>query len=292
MIPSFKEYFYQVYVEAKVLPFTSKQRKAYAHPDDYKPLKDSDVIRVYHGFRDLRDVVKLFRYGLSGKDFADRVYSYEYNNNPKGLFVSISPTIAKDFGNYVIEFQTKVSDLEAPVWPGGGYTVQGQMSQYFNGEEDREKARLNRRENAKKSKYDSIKNSDRPELAELLYSSGEAQALFVGELNANSVRAVWVNPNPKISARYSTLERITPKEFMQKFANTPIKNDDNGTHSRMLKPRDKFDKDTFFKLMQKHSGDLSEEVLVDIFKNMDDRELLMYVWPNQLEDFKKILTKL
>lgn len=292
MIPSFKEYFYQVFLEANVLPFSSKARKKYAYPDDYKPLKDSDVIRVYHGFRDLRDVVKLFRYGLSGKDFADRVYSYEYNNNPRGLFVSISPTIAKEFGHYVIEFQTKVSDLEAPVWPGGGYTVQGQMAQYFNGEEDRENARLSRRADAKKSKYDSIRDSDRPELAELLYSSGEAQALFVGELNANSVRAVWVNPNPKVSARYSTLVRMTPKEFMEKFSNIEIKNDDNGVHSRILKPRDKFDKDTFFKLMRKHSGDLSEDALTDIFKNMDDRELLMYVWPNQLEDLKKAINGL
>lgn len=307
MIPSFKTYFYSVYSEAKVLPFTSKNRNVYVYPDEYPPLKDSDTIRVYHAFHDQIDVIRTLKYGLSGQERANRRYSYEANNNPKGIFVTIAFDVAKEFGDYVIEFHTKVSDLEAPVWPGGGYTVQGQMAQYFDGDEDREKARLNRREEAKKSKYDSIKNSDRPELAELLYSGGEAQALFIGQLNPNSVRAIWINPTPEKSGKYSTYKKLTRNEFLQKFGDKDkvIRNDYRGRteipdntplQNRVLKPRDKFEVNNFFnKIIEKHStkrNKLTAEELTDIFKNMDDQQWLSYVWPNQLTDAKNAIKNL
>lgn len=97
-----------------------------------KPLKLNDTIRVYHGVNNPDDVFEFLQKGLSGKDKAKRIYSYEYNNNPYGLFVTKDLKVAKKFANIIIEFQTKISDLENPVWPGGSYTIQGQKEQYWN----------------------------------------------------------------------------------------------------------------------------------------------------------------
>ena len=102
----------------------------YVNPMDSKesPLSDSEVIRVYHGFNKFDDAEKVLKNGLSGKEKARRIYSYESGNNPYGLFVSVNFKVAKDFchSGVVIEFSTKVSDLDAPIWVGGrSYFVQG-----------------------------------------------------------------------------------------------------------------------------------------------------------------------
>jgi hypothetical protein len=109
-----------------------------------EPLKDNDTIRVYHGFNDFDDAIIAVKYGLSGKEKARRIYSYEANNNPYGLFVTLDFEKAKDFSHprkdgtvVVFELNVKVSDLEAPVWPGGAFTTPGQYSQYWEDEEER-----------------------------------------------------------------------------------------------------------------------------------------------------------
>ena len=52
------------------------------YPEDRPVLKDSDYIRVFHGFRDMEDAIAACRYGISGKSRVGRVYSYEADNNP------------------------------------------------------------------------------------------------------------------------------------------------------------------------------------------------------------------
>jgi hypothetical protein len=53
--------------------------------ENENPLHDSETIRVYHGFNDFKDVEIILKNGLSGKENARRIYSYEIGNNPYGL---------------------------------------------------------------------------------------------------------------------------------------------------------------------------------------------------------------
>jgi hypothetical protein len=289
---NFKEYY--ILREAKVLTPASRKDPSkpnytkYFYPEDREPLKDSDTIRLYHGFNNINDLFYTLEMGLSGKDNAKRIYSYEYNNNPKGLFVTISLDVAKDFGNYVIEIHSPVSELEAPIWPGGSYTVQGQMSQYFSSDEDREETRLKRREDAKKSNEESIRNSDRPELAELLFS-GEQQALFKGDLNNNSIRAIWVNSTPERSGRFSNYKRMSIKEFLKEYESLKPKKKDyyNRQYNKILKPREKFSYNLLMDRLKKEYPKMSEEYINSVFKDMDEREMSTYLWPDQIEDAMK-----
>jgi hypothetical protein len=287
---------YKLVCEVNVISTKTKGRN-YKYIDEYDPIHDNETIRVYHAFNDIQDAIKTLKYGISGKERIGRRYPYENNNNPRGLFVSLSLDVVKDFGNTVIEFHTPVSDLEAPVWPGGGYTVQGQMVQYFEDDDDREQARLNQRKQATTSKYNSISKSDRPELAETLFNNSENQALFIGELNPNSIRAVWINTTPEKSGRFSTFKRLSRKEFLKEFGNQEIekKYDDYRIKDRLMSPREKFDLDVFLtRAATKYpqgSGSLEKDKkeLFDILKNvLSEHQLLQYLWPRQLEEFKKI----
>lgn len=285
---NFKAFFQQLQ-EATVIP-VSKEKRGYISPDERQPLKDSDTIRVYHGMNDMRDVYRVIKDGLSGSERADRRYSYEANNNPKGLFVTLSLNVAKGFASFILEIHTKVSDLEAPVWPGGGYTVQGQMAEYFNDDNDRENKRIQNREEAKNSQHKSIRDSDRPELAKLLYQDSEQQALFIGNLNNNSVRAIWVSNTPDRASDYSQFTRMTPKEFLKKFPyKSPDKHDSHRYNFRVFKPREKFDLDIFLDRILTQYNDvksyrMSREDILDSLRGLDQRGLLTYVWPHQLKD--------
>ena len=180
------------------------------------PLKDDETITVYHGFNSFLDAAIATKYGLSGKVKAKRVYSPESNNNPKGLFVSPSFKIAKKFATcgVVIEFNVKVGQLEAPVWPKGSYAIQGQMASYFKDDEEREKKRSEMRDAHKVSDDKNVAKSDRPELSATLAKMAEKQALYVGDLNPNMIRAVWYNEtlhkNNRINGPW---DRITVKDF-------------------------------------------------------------------------------
>lgn len=294
---------YNLLSEAEVLPVRSKLPYRNPYPSDYEPLAGDKTIRVYHGFRDMVDAIRTVKYGLSGKERSSRVYSYEANNNPKGLFISLSLDTAKEFGECVIEFHTKLSDLEAPVWPGGGYTVQGQMSQYFSDADDRESYRAKRIEDLKNHKLPVISKSDRPDLAETLFNNIENQALFIGELNPNSIRAVWINPTPEKSSRFSNFKRLSRKQFLKLYGDKDkiIKNDYRGRRlvdddtplkGRILKPRDEFHMDEFLTKLQNkfpQGGSMEEDKkeLLEILSNVDDSTLLQYLWPKQLVEFKK-----
>jgi hypothetical protein len=164
--------------------------------DKEQPLSDTESIRVFHGFYSFDDVETTLKRGLSGQERANRIYSYETRNNPDGLFVSISFDIAKKFASsgVIIEFTTKVLDLEAPIWVGGrSYFVQGEYAESFKDLDEREQQKLINRQIAGENPYDYISKSDRPELAETIFDNPEHQALYIGNLNPNMIKNVWYN---------------------------------------------------------------------------------------------------
>lgn len=188
-----------------------------------EPLKDNENIRVFHGFNKFDDVEKVLTKGLSGKEKARRIYSYESGNNPYGLFVSVNFDILKLRGfarsGVIIEFTSKVSDLEAPVWVDGrSYFVQGEYTKSFKDLDEREQQRLINRQTHNESPYDYIKKSDRSELAQTIFENPEKQALYVGDLDPNMIKYVWYNEvlykERKTNGKWV---RMTRKEFIKKL---------------------------------------------------------------------------
>jgi len=155
----------------------------YMNPDKRKstlsteaPLKDADVVTVYHGIAYLHDVPKILSNGVDGTVPIQRKDKYENLDNPRGLFVTPTLKTAQYFANsgYVIEFNCRVSDLESPIWSEGEPL-------------DRENKRIQMREKASKSMEDFVVNADRPELAKIFSKSIEPQALFIGKLQPNQI---------------------------------------------------------------------------------------------------------
>ena len=246
--------------------------------DFSEPLKDSDTVRVYHGTSDLDAIIIALTRGLTGGSRANRRFSFEANNNPRGLFVTPDLSAAKDFGSFVIEFQTKVGNLEAPVWPGGTFTVQGQMSSIFDTEDEREQERFRQRAKWSESQFDFVKDSDRPELAALFVIGGERQALFVGDLNANSIRAIWASPDP--SRVGQTFKRLSPKEFMTLAKNEEVltrfgskrgldKNSEAAINAKrkVINPRDEVSAEEFIEIVARKNNKDEDQVERLIRKN-------------------------
>jgi hypothetical protein len=275
---------------------------------DYIPLKDSYSITVYHGIDNTQDLYSFLKYGTTGKMYAERRFSYEADNNPYGLFITIDLNVAKEFARkYIIEFHTKVSDLEAPVWPTGNFTVQFQLSQQWKDEGERERHRNKLRSELRGSKYDFISQSDRPELAQTLYLNSEKQALFTGDLNSNSIKAIWVSRNPnKTKSVYDRYERYERKDFLRKFE-AEISKEGSKTKSNeigqyfLLKPRDEVTLQNIMKGLKKQYGDIplykkDEELfeeLLSILKNIKHKDTLYdLVWPHQIDKTWEIINNL
>jgi hypothetical protein len=265
--------------------------------NDVKKMQDDDTIIVYHGFSSysFKQALLIAKYGLSGQERANRIYSYEYNNNPNGLFVTINFNVAKkEFAKsgIIMEFATKIRNLEAPVWPGGrSYYVQGEFTQSFKDDKEREEQRLKNREKHKTSQYPAINQSDRPELAWALYEGPEAQALFIGNLNPNMIRAFWVNER-LITDRRTGGEwiRLSRKEFLKKYYNEEyFKNDEElfKRQNKIFMPDDNFDIIKFKNYLSERDYDYSEFIEYYI-KNWDNYVINMYFYPKQINQLKKI----
>ena len=215
-------------------------------PDKEQPLSDSQTLRVYHGFNNFDDVENVLKNGLSGKERARRIYSFESGNNPYGLFVSVNLNliIRQGFAHsgVIIEFSTKISDLEAPVWVGGrSYFVQGEYTKSFKDLDEREQQRLINRQKAGQSPYEYISKSNRPELAETIFDNPEHQALYIGDLDPNMIKYVWYNEVLHKERRTNgEWVRLTRKEFINKTKT-------NTKRDRYLKylPNDDFNFDQF-----------------------------------------------
>lgn len=245
-------------------------------------LSDSDTVRVYHGANSIETIVLALTRGLTGDMRIYRRYSYENNNNPKGLFVTPDLDTAKEFGDYILEFHARVADLEAPVWPSGKFTVQGQNAEYFKSDSDREAARHAARELASRDSTDFVKLSSRPELAQLFLTGGERQALFTGNLNANSIRAVWISSDP--TDVRSTFIRMSPAEFLKKYKARKINTrygsvaDPDDAKSdfywnqtdKLVKPRDTVSADRLIAAVMREYPHLDREEVIDILKNNPD----------------------
>lgn len=245
----------------------------YESPLSYKtpfhPVKSGDTFRVFHAFRDIADAVKSCRTGLSGATPANRAYSYEFDNNPKGLFVTLDSKVAKEFGATIIEFTAKLDELEAPVWPGGGYTVQGQMAQYFGrGVEGRRKRNTRKQEAEKETENDPALNKNHPHLAasdkgkkylaELLTVSSEYQALFIGHLNPSRIMAVYTCDTNSVNSTYT---KHSVKDFLEGHA------DMESRLGKVYLPDDVFNGENFIKRMTDHYGKIIKD-MNEALKNM------------------------
>jgi hypothetical protein len=268
---------------------------------DFIPLKDNYTITVYHGLDNARDLHGFLTYGTTGKIRAGRSYSYEANNNPYGLFVTPELKVAKEFAReYIIEFHTRVADLEAPVWPSGAFTIQGGMSEYWKDDNDRENYRNKLREELRNNKYDFISKSDRPELANTLYLYPERQALFTGELNNNSIKAIWVSENPKkINSKFIRYERRKfLQEFGDKLSEQGYETDRNKMgKNKVLKPRDKVTYDSLMSgIKTKYPKFLNtDEKIINLFNTVvkKDKNLVNdFVWPHQVDKAWEIIQNL
>lgn len=269
--------------------------------DSERPLKDSDTIRVYHGFNSYEDAITSLKFGFSGKEKAYRVYSYESNNNPNGLFVTLDLETSKEFTYprgesgviVILELSVKVGDLESPVWPDGSYTVQGQMSKNWVDDEDRYiNGTLKSREKSKLSDVEFINKSDRPEVTNSLYGS-ENQALFVGDVNPNMVKAVWVGESGKYGYKPKKLDRVSVKEFLGMFDEHEPK-DRNSLQShkyhsgrkKFFKPNDDINIEDLDRVAIE-TGYADDGIeLIGLLKN--EKILKQYFWPKQIEQIKKM----
>lgn len=265
-----------------------------------EPLKDTDSILVYHGTSSTELVKQWITKGLTGDTKANRTYSYEFNNNPKGLFVTPDLDTAKEFGTLIIEFHASVSDLESPVWPNGTFTGQGQMSGRFDSEEEREEERQRIRKQHNQSEDDVIKNSDRPELAVILISGGERQALFIGDLNPHFVKAVWIKDEPDKSK--STYTRFSPKEFIRLLKQDKLSNfrynrgglSDDDKNDLVINPREFLSGEEFIQRIinsypERMRQTLTHEKVKSIFTK-EPMSLRKEVWSDrQFKHYKKEL---
>lgn len=268
------------------------------------PLKDNEVIRVYHGFSGgsgFNQALQTLVYGLSGKERARRIYSYESGNNPKGLFVSVDfNTVKKNFASsgVIIEFSTKLSDLEAPVWAGGGsYFVQGQLTKSFSNDQEREQQRLANREREKSNPATQISKSDRPELAQTLFDNAERQALFIGDLNPNMIKYVWYNQTLDQDRRTNgEWVRYTRTEFIDKFkhriesSRQSLENQYGDYKSnRMFKPNEDFNEKEFMDKLNTKYGDGTYEnwIEIELAYEFDEYNLRNYFWPKQMQQAKE-----
>lgn len=271
-----------------------------------KPIKNSDSIRVYHGTASIETILLTLTKGLSGNMRVPRIYSYESNNNPKGLFVTPDLKTAKEFGEYVLEFHAKAGDMEAPVWPKGSFTVQGEYAEYFSSNDDRKAEMDKQRKAHKQSEFDYVSKSDDPYLAYWLLHGGEKQALFKGNLNPNSVRAIWVSKDPtRIGQAYI---RYKAKEFLNQFnsfgipsrfsgkvytpANIDLKIDMfRAAEMRLFKPRDNPTFSDLVTQLAKKNKYLDKTKIAEILKNNHEM-IRSYVWSDdQYENIVKEINK-
>ena len=261
------------------------------------PLKSDDTVTVYHNFRDINDAITVINHGLSGAGKVNRTYSYEADNNPNGLFVSPDFKTVDNFGNIIIEFVAQVKDLDPPVWPGGSYTVQGGMSQYWgHGREGKIKRKgaqqsLRQQYRSDANVPDEVKQSDDPLLAYTLTQMWESQALFVGHLNPADISRIFVRKDNRVHS----WEEVSKEEFLQrnqKYVNDPKAK--NTAKYKVFAPNDVFNPEQFkANLSTKFRGDNMDDLLERIwngyvlskpnnrgyhFSQFMDR----YLWPKQM----------
>ena len=277
--------------------FDNQKNAYYKILEREEPFRENYKLRVFHAFRDPSEAYMTAVYGLSGKERVGRAYSYESNNNPSGLFVSINFETVKQFTSfgYIMEFEAKYSDLESPVWPSGGYTVQGQMAEYWDWdklEEQRNEARLVSRQEALESEYDAIKNNDRPELANSLMNTSEHQALFIGDLSPNEIEAFWIPIIQPDGVQRVTdqWERLPKEEFLEKFTDDMgkrqqyenIKSRHRELKKRPFTPDQEFEVQFFLDNVGSYGATKLFKIISDLPADQAKEALRGFLWPKQI----------
>lgn len=230
------------YIDTKYEKYNGKVQKNH-WTDEYngqEPIKNGEKIRVFHGC-ELKTACQIAIEGTSGKTYHPRQYSYESGMNPLGIFVTTDFEVAKKFGvsntgMCIIEFTADTNDLEAPVWNGQGtYFGQGTNPMPFKNAEERNAQKMQYRKDAQSLEDDDyyvggkkhdismghIRNSDKPELANSIFRNNEHQALFMGDLNPNMIKRIWVNL-PGDNGYVHTTNAYRPmsvKAFLKEFGN-------------------------------------------------------------------------
>ncbi len=252
---------------------------------------DNEVIKVYHGFNRFEDVEEVLKHGLSGQQRARRIYSFEYGNNPKGLFVCVDMGIITRAGfahsGVIIEFNAKVTDLEAPVWVGGrSYFVQGEYTKSFKDMDEREQQRLVNRETESRNELERVSKSDRPELAATIFDNPEKQALYIGNLNPNMINSVWYNEIlHKNNRTNGSWERMSRKEFIRKLS-IDTKKDKH----HLFFPDDDFSVERLLQVYFPKSEDGRElSYFINRIPKFDDEQMKsMGFFPKQIKQMKSM----
>jgi GNAT superfamily N-acetyltransferase len=271
---------------------------------DKTPINDNEKIRVYHGFGGYAksSALKSIRYGLSGQERADRAYSYEWVNNPKGLFVTIDFKVAeRQFAGsgVIIEFDTMVSNLEAPVWKGqDSFFVPGQYTDGFKDDEERKAEQLRKRQQYKdkdpegNDKYgmnQRISKSDRPELAQSLFNGGEQQALFIGNLDPNNIKYVWFHEGRFFrNNTRGEWTRMTRIEFLKKMKDELSQKNDTLQKGadKLFRPNEDFTIDKLTTILNSKGYDVQDFLK---YYGRDSQYLNTYFYPKQIQQLTKYL---
>lgn len=249
-------------------------------------ISNNESIRVFHGCN-INTALEICTKGTSGKEYHPRHFSYESGMNPLGIFVTVDFSQAKKFGydpntTCILEFTVKASDLESPVWNGAEtYFVQNSNPQPFRNSAERKQQKATYDNNAKNVKDDEywdykknkisliskehIRNSDKPSMAHMLFDNSEHQALFMGDLNPNMIKRVWVCEN-----NGNTYTKYDRKDFLRKFGKNTRRNGMVG--EKLFNPNDnvKSVDDVVTQIMKKF-GDLSAQ---DVMRGMKAMGLL------------------
>ena len=204
-----------------------------------EPITDDSRIRVFHGC-ELKTACDIAINGTSGRTYHPRQYSYESGMNPLGIFVTTDFETAKKFGvsnsgMAIIEFTAKGSDLESPIWNGqGSYFGQGTNPIPFKNGEERNAQKMQYRQDALNTEddyyYDDkhrrreismnhVRNSDKPEMADRIFNNTEHQALFMGDLNPNMIKRIWVKLPHEDGYVHSSdnYQPMSVREFLKRF---------------------------------------------------------------------------
>ena len=227
------------YIDTRSEKYNGKiNKKHWTDIYNQEPITDDSRIRVFHGC-ELKTACDIAINGTSGKEYHGRQYSYEAGMNPLGIFVTTDFETAKKFGvsnrgMAIIEFTAKGSDLESPVWNGqGSYFGQGSNPMPFDNAEQRNAQKMQYRQDALNTKddyyYDGnkrrdismshVRNSDKPEMADRIFNNSEHQALFMGDLNPNMIKRIWVNL-PREDGYVHTTDSYQPmsvRQFLKQF---------------------------------------------------------------------------
>lgn len=240
------------YIDTKNNKYNGKVTKTdWKEIYNQEPIKNSDKIRVFHGCT-LKTAIDWCINGTSGREWHPRTYSYENGMNPLGIFVTVDFEKAKEFGYSsdamcVVEFTASANDLETPVWNNSdSYFGQNTNPQPFANKEERDVQKRKYDDDARNIKddsyfdqqtlknkpisYDYIRKSDKPSMAKNIFDNVEHQALFMGNLNPNMIKRIWVNARDENRGYVSSTNSYVPmsvRDFLKKYRNTEFQDSNN-----------------------------------------------------------------